>query len=279
MSAPLDHRRMTDVDVLIRDGDAARTIVLLHGIGGRAESFAELMRRWPAGPRLVAWDMPGYGESKRFSRGGWTNATNHSAVLVSLIAELGASRVDIVGQSLGGLIAAYAAAVFPEFRVHRRLVLLSPALGYSAPPVDPLPPALVQRVADFRAEGAAAFAAKRAPRLVFDAANRPEIVEKVRASMASLSDDGHTDAVQVLAGGDLLALAPHIPGRVLLLSGIEDVVTPTAGTRGLLAEFAKRQRAPDVSEQLIEIPSAGHAAYLERPDDVIGSIATFLEAP
>jgi pimeloyl-ACP methyl ester carboxylesterase len=275
MSVQPTSRCVAGIDLLEREGDAARTIVFLHGIGGRASSFTDVMKRWPLGPRLIAWDMPGYGGSKPLTAK-WATPRHFARRLVDLIEALNAQGCDLVGQSLGGLIAGTAAAVLPEYRVHRHLVLVSPALGYKAPQTYPLPSGLAQRLEDFEREGAEAFAAKRAARLVFDAAQKVGATEQVKAAMASLTSAGHRAAVQALASGDLLGTAPSIPGSVLLIAGSEDIITPLSGTKGLLTELAKRPRLACVSETLIELPRAGHAAYLEAPDEFVAAIATGL---
>lgn len=264
------------VDLLVRHGDAARTIIFLHGIGGRASSFAAVMQRWPVGPRLIAWDMPGYGGSTPLEVT-WSTPRHYAARLVGLIEDLNAMPCDLIGQSLGGLIAGYAAAVMPAYRVHRRLVLVSPALGYKAPQTYPLPPALAQRLDDFEREGPEAFAAKRAARLVFDATNRPGPTAQVRAAMATLTREGHRAAVQALAAGDLLTMAASIAGEVLLLSGSDDVVTPLAGTKELHGRLAARSRTAGTSERVVEIPRTGHAAYLEAPDAFLAAVTAFLD--
>jgi pimeloyl-ACP methyl ester carboxylesterase len=140
-------QRYAGIDVLVRDGDPANTVFLLHGIGGRASSFAEILRRWPAGPRVLAWDQPGYGASANHPAA-WPTPTDYAAVLLRVLDGLGAAKVDLIGQSLGGLIAATFSAAHAA-RV-KRLVLVSPAHGYNTPVGGPLPPALAQRIADFQ---------------------------------------------------------------------------------------------------------------------------------
>ena len=48
---------------LARDGDAGMPVVLLHGIGSNAQSFAPLMRSFEDRYSMLAWDAPGYGGS------------------------------------------------------------------------------------------------------------------------------------------------------------------------------------------------------------------------
>jgi pimeloyl-ACP methyl ester carboxylesterase len=260
------------IDVVMRDGDAARTIVFLHGIGGSAETFADLFRRWPDGPRLIAWDAPGYGASKPVGKA-WATAKDYATILRHVFDALELARADIVAQSLGCIIAGSFATRHKE-RV-RRLVLLAPAHGYATAP-NMLTPALTQRIDDFRREGAVAFASKRAPRLVHTPERKPEIVAAVRDVMASLTDPGHTDAVRLLSGGELPDHLARSAQPTLLISGAEDQVTPLSGTKQLHEILRARKLTPPVRADLQVIPDAGHAVYLEAPDVVIGAITSFL---
>jgi pimeloyl-ACP methyl ester carboxylesterase len=276
MSGTSRHALTTDVvhgiNLLVRAGDATRTIVFLHGVGGRATSFADVFQRWPDGPRLIAWDAPGYGPSKAINKP-WATAKDYAAVLRLVFDGLGLERADVVAQSLGCIIAGSFSTRHKE-RV-RRLVLIAPAHGYRMP-TDQLTPALTQRAADFTREGAAAFATKRAPRLVHAADRKPEVVAAVRDVMATLTDPGHTDAVRVLAGGDLPTHLARSTQPTLLISGADDQVTPLSGTRELLTVLQQRSLAQGGHADLVVIPDAGHAVYLEAPDAVVGAIASFL---
>ena len=44
------------------------TLVFLHGIGSSSESFAPLFEAFPKGPRLIAWNAPGYSTSKLLAK-------------------------------------------------------------------------------------------------------------------------------------------------------------------------------------------------------------------
>jgi pimeloyl-ACP methyl ester carboxylesterase len=180
---------------------------------------------------------------------------------------------DLVGQSLGALIAGSVDAI-----ARHRLVLMSPALGYAVQRHGPLPEALAKRDADFCAEGAARFADARAPRLVHIPERKPGAVEAVHTAMASLHNPGHGQAIRMLASGDLIAAAGSIRGPVLLLNGAQDQVTPVTGTERLLAALQRRPRNGKASERLVVIDDAGHAVYLEWPGQVVRVIHDFLEA-
>ena len=261
------------IDLLVREGAPQETVVWLHGIGGRAASFAEVMRRWPVGPRLIAWDQPGYGGSACHPAT-WPTPADYGGVLLRVLNALDLAHADLIGQSLGGLIAATFSAMHPE-RV-RRLVLVSPAHGYGVPVGGTLPQLLEQRIADFQREGAGLFAAKRAPRLVFEGDQNPGVTAVVRQTMATLTDPGHSQAVKVLASGSIAAAVAILPHDVLLLSGADDVITPPAGTRSLYEALVQRGCSSVSSQRLEFIPRAGHAAYLERSDAVVSAVTAFV---
>ena len=267
----LSKQRAANTDLLIRDGDAARTTVFLHGIGGRAFSFEGLFAGWPDA-RLIAWDAPGYGNSTPLASE-WPLAADYADRLAEVAGALGLRSFDLVGHSLGGLVAVAFAAKYPHHV--RRLALMCPALGYRAARGAPLPEQAAQRIADFTALGAEGMAQARASRLVHGPDEKPAVVEKVRDAMASLGLEGYTQATRMLASGDLLADIPLIAAPALLLTGKEDLITPEKGSLRALA--ALNGRAAGTSESH-SVANSGHAVYLEAPGEVTRVITTFLRA-
>jgi pimeloyl-ACP methyl ester carboxylesterase len=261
------------IHFLVRPGDPEQTIVLLHGIGGHASGFTAIMQHWPAGPRIFAWDCPGYGLSHPVADER-PDPRIYAVALAAALDELGVVKVSIMGQSLGALFAGAFASLFPD-RV-KDIVLMCPALGYRTGPEDALPEGLAKRIAEHRSEGAAAFASARAPRLVNDPLRKPGVVETVRASMAMIGSSGHAQAVHALAQGDLIKAAASWSHKVLLLAGADDVITPLSGTQHLFSTLRARPRKAGIREQLHIISDAGHAVFLEHPDEVAASAAAFL---
>jgi lipase len=94
-------------------------VACLHGLTGHGRRYARIAGELP-GRRLLAPDLRGHGRSTPDPP--WTTEQHVADVLETLPDE----RMDWIGFSFGGRIAATVAAVAPE-RV-RRLVLLDPAL-------------------------------------------------------------------------------------------------------------------------------------------------------
>jgi len=61
------HSSPTGLCYLARDGGDGPPVVLLHGIGSNAQSFAPLMEAFDPRSRMIAWDAPGYGDSHFYS--------------------------------------------------------------------------------------------------------------------------------------------------------------------------------------------------------------------
>lgn len=100
-------------------------LVLLHGISSGAASWHKQMAL--SGYRVLAWDMPGYGESPMLPVE-QANAGDYADALARLLDHAGVERAVVVGHSLGALVASAFAAKYPR-RV-RYLVLADVAQGY-----------------------------------------------------------------------------------------------------------------------------------------------------
>lgn len=128
--ADLDHE-LSHIDVDVA-GHTVRTrvlragtgpdLVLLHGTGGHLEAYARDMAGLARNFRVTAYDMVGHG---------WSDLPDTpytidvlTAHLIGVMNELGIPRAHLSGESLGGWVAAWAAAHYPA-RVDR-LVLNTP---------------------------------------------------------------------------------------------------------------------------------------------------------
>ncbi|MHB8394231.1 MAG: alpha/beta fold hydrolase [Candidatus Dormibacteria bacterium] len=77
-------------------------VVLLHGWGSSAASFLGLLRRSTSSRRLLALDLPGFGESP-VGPGGWTTTRYADLVAAWTAAQLGVGY-SLLGHSYGGAV-------------------------------------------------------------------------------------------------------------------------------------------------------------------------------
>jgi len=238
----------------VRECGNGPVVVCLHGIGSGAASWIDTAALLASQARVIAWDAPGYGESTPLEAAAPT-AAEYAARLGALLDALGIDSCVLVGHSLGAITAASAARTDQRIR---RLVLVSPAIGYGAASREAARAKVrAERLATLDELGIAGMAAKRAGRLVSDKAGE-HARQWVRWNMARLNDHGYRQAVELLCNADLLAdLPPPMPVRVAC--GALDVVTPPAACE----EVARRCGVP-----LELVDDAGHAGYVEQPQAV-----------
>lgn len=247
--------------ISLADTGTGTPALLLHGIGGNAGSCLPLATRLAAaGFRALAWDAPGYGESA--DPAGPAGNVDHAAAVLGVLEELAAGPVHLLGTSWGGVIAAQVAAGRPE--LVRSVVLADSTRGSGVS--EEKARAMRARVPELAELGAAAFAARRAPRLVA-AECPPEIAAAVEAGMAKVRIPGYAAAAEHMAGTDLGDLLPRVSVPTLVLVGDEDGVTGVAESE-VLAELVPGAR-------MVVVPAAGHAAIQERPDVIAGHVVDF----
>lgn len=250
--------------------DAAPPLVLLHGIGSNARSFTALIEALASTRRVLAWDAPGYGGSLPLALD-WPRADDYADTLADLLDRLAIGRIDLLGHSLGALVAGAFAARRPD-RV-RRLVLASPALGYGTRPGEDLAPPAAARLDAMIAEGPVAFAATRGPRLVYDRSAK-SLVDSVTKAMSEVRLPGYQHASRMLSCGDLLADARRLTMPALVIVGDHDEITPPGNCRKVFD--AATAATPTLGHAFELIANAGHAVAQERPAAVAEAVARFL---
>lgn len=114
---------------VVEAGDPdAPPLLCIHGLGGTKASFMTTVSALaPLGHRVIAIDLPGFGDSSKPFTGGF-DAIWYSELIVDLMDEMGIERASFAGNSMGGRIALELGIREPE-RVEK-LVLLAPALAW-----------------------------------------------------------------------------------------------------------------------------------------------------
>jgi pimeloyl-ACP methyl ester carboxylesterase len=106
-------------------GRRGSPVVLIHGLGNSAETWAALVLLLSKEYLVYAPDLPGFGRTPLAPEG--TSIRTHALYLERFLDLLGYPRVTLVGNSLGGWIATRFAVEHPE-RVERLYLLNSAGL-------------------------------------------------------------------------------------------------------------------------------------------------------
>ena len=124
-------QELLDVDgrsVRVLRADAAGTAstpqLLVHGLGGSAANWIDVIAPLAAHGPVVALDLPGFGHTRLVDSDRLT-VPGHVSFVRRVLDALGWESATVHGNSMGGLVATHLAARHPD--LVERLVLVSPA--------------------------------------------------------------------------------------------------------------------------------------------------------
>ncbi len=258
---------------------ARRTIVVVHGFRGDHHGLEPVIAHL-RGCRIVAPDLPGFGESMPFPAHGHSVAT-YAAWLAAFVQQLpDAGEIVVLGHSFGSVVVAAALA---QGLPATRAVLLNPI---GAPALSG-PRGVLSRMAVLYYRLGAALperpgaALLRSPlvvramsTLLSKSRQRPLrrwiLAEHLRYFSIFANRQMVLDAFEASVGDDVSTYAARIPMPVLLVGGDRDDISPVAVHRRLVALFP--------TAELIMIAGVGHLIHYEAPDQAAQVIRTFLEA-
>lgn len=234
-------------------------VVLVHGLGGRAEDWRALAPYFAkAGYRVYMPDLVGYGRSEQ-PRNFSYSIRDEAALVVDFVNTLGLKQVDLGGWSMGGWIVQVAAAEHPENV--KRLMLFDSAGLYEMPSWNtnlftPTTPAQLNQLD--------ALLMPHPPHLPGFVADDILRVSKESGWVVSRA------MAQMLTGRDVTDnLLPHLRMPVLILWGSEDRIIP-------LDQGEKIHRLIPQS-QLDVFGGCGHLAPLQCTAEMGPKVIAFLE--
>jgi pimeloyl-ACP methyl ester carboxylesterase len=262
------HQRWLTLDgqaVNVVELGAGPAVLLVHGHDGSWQNWLETIPHLAERHRVIALDLPGFGASPPPS--GEVSIPRYAGVLAELCDALGVVRADVVGSSMGGLIAAELAIREPR-RVERLVLVSAAGLSrrYNRIPLRILAHAQAPLRALARAQRAwsdrARFVAGR-PRLrraaLFAAVRHPErIAPDIAAFVVRASGrPAGVAAARAVARHDIGARLGEIHVPTLIVWGADDAV--------IAAEAGERFAALIAGARLVVVPDTGHVPMLERP--------------
>jgi len=110
---------------------AGPPVVLVHGLGGRAEEWLDLAHYLAkSGYRVYLPDLLGYGNSEKPAEFSYS-VRDEATIVVGFIDSLGLKQVDLGGISMGGWIVQVVASEHPD---HIRRLMLFDSAGIHEPP-------------------------------------------------------------------------------------------------------------------------------------------------
>lgn len=235
-------------------------VVLVHGLGGRAEDWRSLAPYLAAaGYRVYMPDLPGYGRSDRPANFSYS-VRDEAAVVVGFLDAMGLRQVDLGGWSMGGGIAQHVAFRHAE-RV-RKLILFDAAGIYEMPRWD---------VRLFTPTSAAEL--DQLDKLLMPAP--PQVPGFIARDILRVSHENawiiHRALDSMLTGQDATdRMLPELKMPVEIVWGSLDQITPVSQAERM------HQLAPQ--SELEMIAGCGHLAPGQCADHIGPRVVEFLQA-
>lgn len=245
----------------------ADTIVMIHGFGANRDNWLQFARHFTSRYHVIALDLPGFGESGKpdidYSVAGQT------ARLHDFINVLGLETPNLIGNSMGGHIAALYAASYPSQVAS--IALLDNA-GIASPQTSEMfqmiergepNPLVVRQPEDF----------EKLMRFVF--VSPPPMPDALKRHFAeqSMANRAHYDQIFTQLRDRYVPLEPELPkiqAPTLVLWGDQDRVLDVSSIEVMKPLLKK----PTV----VVMKDCGHAPMLERPDETAQHYQTFLDS-
>ena len=240
-------------------------LLLIQGLGYPADMWFRLLPHLTDQHRVITFDNRGIGHNADENVTGLT-IEQMAADAASIAEANGEGALDVVGTSLGGIVAQEMAISYPE-RV-RKLVLLSThtADAHAVPAAAEVREMLATRSAlpgeaALRASVPYAYAASTAAALIDE-----DVARRIPWIPSASAYDAQLAAAEAYRGA--WERLPGIDRETLILHGTADLIVPLENAARIAA------RIPGARLEWIE--GGGHNLFSERAEEVARRIVSFL---
>jgi 3-oxoadipate enol-lactonase len=237
------------------------TVVLLHGIGGAA--WAGLPAALAPAP-VLDWPLPGYGGTPMLAE---TSFPAWAAALRERLDREGIPRIDLLGHSIGGMLAQEFALAYPERLRSLVLYATTPAFGGRDPSFAEA--FLAERLAPLDAGRSMAALAQESIAPMLGPEAPPGAAAAATAAMAAVPEAAYRATVRALTTFNRRDDIARIAAPTLLVAGERDPLAPPR-------TMERMQAAIRGARPLVVLPRAGHLAHLEFPAAFNAAVRDFL---
>ncbi|MGG6895051.1 MULTISPECIES: alpha/beta fold hydrolase [Rhizobium] len=260
MSQTLQRSKTPSGSAYVDRGSGGEVLVLIHGVGMRIEAWRPQIEQLSIRHRIIAVDLPGHGSSAPLM--GKPDLSDFVTWFGAVIDELELGVVNVVGHSMGALIATGMAATAPE-RLHR-IALLN---GVYKRTIE------ARQAVEARANEIVTGAFDReAPLGRWFAPNETnsDAYRLVRELLQQVDAGGYAAAYRAFATGDTLYCDcwPAVASPALFLTGDGD---PNS-TPEMAKDMAKAAR----NGRAVVIKGHRHMVNLTAPEEVTAALANWL---
>jgi pimeloyl-ACP methyl ester carboxylesterase len=257
--------RINGIDLYYETQGSGDPLLLIPGLGSDATTWAPFISSFEEYQTIIV-ENRGSGRSEKPAGPYSTGMMAEDAA--ALLVHLGIERTHIIGKSMGGMIAQWIAARWPE-KV-RSLVLASTVMHHDSYGGEML------ELGRILAQKGGSFATYRLAFLLsysreYCMKNRSRL-EQMEALIAQVDSSellrGYCEQSLACQQHDSRGIVSKIKAPALVIVGQDDMITPPGFSRELASAIS--------GSELSILPKGGHGFWREFPDDVNAVVRDFL---
>lgn len=260
--------RVGDHEIVYLEGGKGEPILMVHGFAANKDNWTRFAKTVSPVYHVVALDLPGFGQSTCLENASYTIA-EQAKRLNQFADALGLKKFHIVGNSMGGYIAARYAVMFPE----RVLTLgLFDAAGVRSP----VPSEMAKRMSKGEPNPLVAGSVDEFDRMIqFVFSTPPDIPRFVKRLLVeeAMRHKQNNERIFKQLSTETGALEPDLPkikARTLALWGDHDRVLDVSSVQVL------KKGLSDCTAVIMK--DCGHLPMIERPQEAANHYLAFLKS-
>ena len=223
-------------------------ILFLHGFNGNSKSWAYQFDYFKEKRSIIAIDAPGFGQSDPVD----LDMLSIAKIVHDLLKSIGITRCDLVGHSMGGMLAQIVASQYNK--LINKVVLSCTHKGYALPIGSPLRDPYKIRLEERKTMSDKKFGQLRIQKMLPELKNK-EIFSFLSSISEEITEGSINSGGMAMQTLDTTGYLSNLKQDCLILKGSKDIVV-------------SKERSYELEKLLIhaivkEIPNVGHAPYCE----------------
>ena len=249
-----------------REAGSGTPVVILHGLGGRSESWVPQYDGLSDRYRIIGWDAPGYNESGEMPQDE-PLIPDYVNMVKRFTDALGLDKFHLVGHSVGTVLS----AGFHQAHGDQlsSLTLAEAVIGSGGLSKDKQDAAIAARTKDFETLGVAEVARTKTPNSLSPSAD-PAVIQQAVDFAANAKVPGHLKLAAALIRVNIFDHVAPLSCPGMIIAGSDDRSAPP--------EFVKQiaDAYPGITHHTID--GIGHQIAFEKPEMFVGLLRDHLDA-
>ena len=237
-------------------------ILFLHGFNGNSKSWAYQFDYFKGRRSIIAIDAPGFGQSDPSD----LDMLSISNIVYNLLKSINVSKCDLVGHSMGGMLAQIVAS--KHSKLINKVILSCTHKGYAMPVGSSLRDPYKLRLEERKQMSNKEFGQLRIQKMLPELKN-PEIFNFLSLISEEITEGSIKSGGMAMQTLDTTDYLSNLKQDCLILKGSKDIVV--SKERSYQLEILLRHA------KIREIPNVGHAPYCEDKKTFNAEVENFFQ--